>query len=251
MAYINQRLNEVQAWGGDSDSLPPTEDVVFRIDSVKQEPSSQKGTLMLNLGLTVMEPPSIAGKTARASFVVAPDAKEGSRKRLKALIEATLIQLDQQGGFSDEDLIGRFFMGDVINEPYQKTDAVTGQTTEKMQARIQNERPVQAAPVTQQFQPQAAAGYPGAQQPQGVHQEQPPQQGYAQNPPAQQAPVYQQQPPQGGYVQPAVGGQQPYTGPVGAPVGAPAYAQVPGYPTNGAAPPAAARLTRPGPVTRV
>ncbi len=205
MAHIGLRLQEVEGWDGKTGGLPPHDDVLFVIEKATQENSAKKGTPMLKLELMVVDG-ELRGRKAFSQFVIAPDAKEGSRRRLKQLIMATQLQLDQQGGFDDAMLIGRQFVADVVSEPYTETDPATGQVIEKSSSRIINERPVGAPSMAAG----APAGYPSAQAPQYA----PPQAAYA---PPQQVPHYAppgQYAPPPAYAQPPVGRGAPGVTPV-------------------------------------
>lgn len=151
MAYIGQKLHEVKAWGGESEMLPPGEDYVLMIEKAEQEQSSGKGTLQLAVSVSVLNEGEVNGRKAKFWYNIDPNAKEGSRKRLRSLIDAAGIPLDQAGGFDDQQLVGKVFVADVVHESYKKTDATTGTEVEQMNARIKNERPLpnqqpQAAP---------------------------------------------------------------------------------------------------------
>lgn len=146
MAYINERLHEVQSWGGESELLPPADDVTFEIESVAQEVSSAKQTPQLAITARVVSAGELMGRKGKFWYIMGPKAKEASRARLKSLIEACGLNVDQQGGFDDQDLLNRQFVADIVNEPYEKTDPITGSSITKTAARIQNERPVGTAP---------------------------------------------------------------------------------------------------------
>lgn len=177
MAYIGQRLHEVKAWDGNSEALPPTDDVLFRITEVKQELSSKKQTQQLVLSLEVVGGSSqeLVGRKTFARYGIGDGIKEGQRGRLRALVDAAQVPLDQQGGFNDEALVGRVFLADLKLNSYTQTDPVTGASVTKENTQVVNERPAQGG------QPQMQM-----QMPQGFA---PPQaQGFAPPPPPQVAP---------------------------------------------------------------
>jgi hypothetical protein len=223
MAYVSAGITaDTKAWDGVSGALPPASDVLFRVDDVKQEASPKKGTPQLVLDCVVVTEGELKDRKAMHRFVIGPNMKPASIGRLKQLLDACGIQADSNGGFDSDHLKGRVFIADIVVEPYNQTDPVTGQTLEKSSSRLQNERPYrnQAAPGAQpQAQPQPQQGFA----PQQNFAPQQPQQGYAQ--PAPQG--YPQQP------------QQGYA-PVGAPqMGAPSVAPAamgngqPQYPAPG------------------
>jgi hypothetical protein len=144
MAHINGRFHEVQAWGGESEALPPAPDYVFQIEAVEQGQSPQKATPQLNVTCLVLNEGELYGRKAIFRYNLNFEGKGGdtARKRLKSLIDATQIPLDDQGGINDDDLIGRVLMADVIQETYKVADATTGTQIEKIATRIQNERVV-------------------------------------------------------------------------------------------------------------
>ena len=163
MAYIDQKLHEAKAWGGEFEVLPPG-DYAFQIVKVEQENSSQKGTPTLVVHTEVISPASMAGRKLIARYYLT----EGSRGRLKSLTDATGVQLDDAGGFDDEQLIGLQFSADVVNEVYEKQDPLdpTKKVT-RNQARVQNERPFDGNIVESHEPPaDATAGYP--EQPQAA-----------------------------------------------------------------------------------
>jgi hypothetical protein len=163
---INGRLHDVQGWSGESEALPPGEGYHLRILEVVHENSTQKGTPMMNLSCEVLWPESLAGRKV-THRLVADMSKDVSRRRMKQIIDATGIQLDQQGGFDSDWLVNAEFEADCINEPYQKVDATSGQTVERTSARLQNEQPVGTAAQ----RTQAAGGgdaYPGQVAPQNA-----------------------------------------------------------------------------------
>jgi hypothetical protein len=157
MAHVNLRVHEVQGWGGESESLPPGTDYVFEVEKAEQGKSAQKGTPQLTLECVVRWPESLEGRKGWARYYLIDN--KGSRARLRQIVDATGIPLDAQGGFDDQDFVGRVFVADVIVEPYEKTDPTTGTTVSKESARIVNERiyapegAVEAAPPAPAPQP--------------------------------------------------------------------------------------------------
>ena len=143
MAYVAAGITaDTKAWDGVSGALPPANDVVFRIDEVKQEASPKKGTPQLVLSCIVVAPEGeLKDRKAVHRFVVGPNMKPASIGRLKQLLDACGLQADANGGFDSDHLIGRVFVADIVNEPYQDTDPITGQSVEKNGNRLQNERP--------------------------------------------------------------------------------------------------------------
>lgn len=139
MAYIGGKFHEVQGWGGESEALPPGTDYVFRVDKIAQGQSST-GKPQLELDLVVCNEGELKGRASKSWYTLNFE-KDTPRKRVRQLIDATGVQMDQAGGIDDQAFIGRYFVGDVVHEPYQKADPVSGQMVEKTRTKICNERP--------------------------------------------------------------------------------------------------------------
>jgi hypothetical protein len=72
---------------------------------------------------------------------------------MKALIEASGAQLDAQGGFSRESLVGLYFTADVILDTFDDIDAKSGQPITKEFTKWIGERQYEGAAAA----PRAAA----------------------------------------------------------------------------------------------
>jgi hypothetical protein len=159
MAHIAGRLHEVQPWGGESEALPPGPDYALQIESVEQGQSPKKGTPQLNVTCIVLNEGELHGRKAIFRYNLNLE-KDAPRKRLRSLVDATGVQMDDQGGFDDQQLVATAFMADVIHEPYDDVDATTGTKIQKIGVRIQNERPLDMQPAAGAAAPAAVAAAP-------------------------------------------------------------------------------------------
>lgn len=70
--------------------------------------------------------------------------KDFPRRKLKGFLTATGVPFDSKG-FSVNAIIGSHFEGVVVNEPWQKLDESTGETVERVSAKLQIIRAVPQA----------------------------------------------------------------------------------------------------------
>lgn len=139
MPMIDAKLNEVDAWGGESTQLPPGP-YSFRIKSASIE-SKAEGKNQLVVENEVISSGEMKGKTAK-SFFMLDFSKDAPRKRLKSLVLATKVPVDAAGNFNSDNLVGTQYDAEVTHESYEsKPDPITGQTTTKTATRIVNEMP--------------------------------------------------------------------------------------------------------------
>lgn len=137
--YIGDlNLNAVQEWDGDGGFNPPAEgEYLFRVTSVEAEKSS-KGNLMLTTKLEVIGLPD-GGETAETGKEMTDwrslKPVEACRKRIKALVTACEVEIDDKGGFDTDEFAGQEFIATVRHESYTK-----GGKTFENNPRISRER---------------------------------------------------------------------------------------------------------------
>ena len=155
--YIGMNLSDpgITAHDGRSQRVDPgTYD--FEIKEAKFD-QSRKGNRTLRVTVAVIDESPMKGRSMVNSYVISDD--EFARRRMKALIQATDIALDPQGGFSREALIGARFTADVIIDTFDDIDAKTGQPVTRDVTKWQGERLYEggAAPAAKAAPQQAAA----------------------------------------------------------------------------------------------
>jgi pyruvate/2-oxoglutarate dehydrogenase complex dihydrolipoamide acyltransferase (E2) component len=131
-------LAEVAAWGGTGGNLTPG-DYLFQVTAVEQK-QTQNGKPQIQLSLEVVagaETETHNGQKLLDWRMLG--GKKGALGRLKSLLEACGVQLDAQGGFDDQDLIGREFWAEAYMDIAKKTDA-QGTETEREVTKIRDER---------------------------------------------------------------------------------------------------------------
>lgn len=202
-------LEAVEAWDGVGSSLPPCDDVTFKILEVKQSLTSkaQKPQLEVKCEVADCAQRDLVGRQLTGYYNL--DNGGTGTKRLRNLVESCGLPLQ---GVDDQHLIGRYFLADVINETYDRTDAQTGKTAPKTSSKIVKERPLGGSPAAAPQPHAPAAPQPAAAAPAPAP--------YA--PPQAQAAPAVAPPPQ---AQPA---PMPAAQPAGVPTHVPGNAQPPG-----------------------
>lgn len=161
--YINGRFHEIAAWNGQSSIVPPGDDYVFQIEEAIQKASSGKGVPQLQITVVVCNEGEMAGRKSNFWYSMNFEYPQ-ARSRIKALAEACGIQFDANGGFEDTHFIGKRFMADVVNKPFEKTNASTGEVKTVDRSEIQNERPFQQQDAQPGALPPGAMAMPQQQQ---------------------------------------------------------------------------------------
>jgi len=131
-------LAEVSAWDGEFQGLTPG-DYLFQIDEVTQEASKSKGTPRLVVKCTVLQ--GVETEThngGKQTYWVPLTAKAAGR--LKCFLDACLLIPDADGGFDDQDLVGRCFVAEAFDQEYKKTDPLLGEVT-RTSTQFRKERP--------------------------------------------------------------------------------------------------------------
>jgi hypothetical protein len=155
--YIGMNLSDpnITAHDGRSQRIEPgTYD--FEIDKAVFD-QSRKGNRTLRVTARVVTDGEMKGRTLVGSYVISED--EFARRRMKALIEAAGAQLDAQGGFSKDAIVGLHFTADVILDTFDDIDAKSGQPVTKEFTKWIGERAYEGQPVA--AAPRAAAPVAG------------------------------------------------------------------------------------------
>lgn len=160
--YISMNLSDpsITAHDGRSQRIDPgTYD--FEITKAVFD-QSRKGNRTLRVTANVISEDAMKGRSMVCSYVISDD--EFARRRMKALIEASNIALDPQGGFSREALVGARFTADVVIDTFDDIDAKTGQPVTRDVTKWIGERPYEggAAPAAKPTTQAAAPATQGA-----------------------------------------------------------------------------------------
>jgi hypothetical protein len=132
-------LAEVSAWDGEFQGLTPNQDYLLQIEEVAQEASKSKGTPQLVVKCTVLQ--GVETEThngSKQTHWVPLTAKAAGR--LKCFLDACLLVPDADGGFDDQDLVGRCFVAEAFDQEYKKTDPLLGEIV-KTSTKFRKERP--------------------------------------------------------------------------------------------------------------
>lgn len=121
---------------------------------------SKKGNRTLRVtAIVTTEDSPMKGRSLVGTYVISED--DFARRRMKALVEATGVQIDAQGGLSKDAFVGTHFTADVVVDTFDDIDSKTGQPVTKDFTKWIGERPYEgAAPVasTKAAAPAANAG---------------------------------------------------------------------------------------------
>ncbi len=151
-------LNQVQPWDGEGFSITPG-DYSFIVTKAAREMSRQQKP-QLALELEVLSGAATeAHNGAAMHHWISLTSKAASR--LRGFMDAVGLEADADGGFDDQDCVGRQFTAEVYEDQYQKgVSPETGQPIMKTSSKIRKERPMEGAqePAT----PQPAAPQPAA-----------------------------------------------------------------------------------------
>jgi hypothetical protein len=112
--WMNVADPNLEAHDGERKSVEPGE-YNFQITEIKQD-QSRAGNPTLVVTAEVCEGPA-KGRTMRNWYSLAGD-NEFARRRIKALIEACRVPVDQRGGFSVQAFVGCKFHGKVVEEEF-------------------------------------------------------------------------------------------------------------------------------------
>lgn len=123
---------------------------------------SKKGnrTLRVTAVVTTEESP-MKGRSLVGTYVISED--DFARRRMKALVEATGVQVDANGGLSKDAFVGTHFTADVVVDTFDDIDSKTGQPVTKDFTKWIGERPYEGtAPVAAASKPAAAPAASGS-----------------------------------------------------------------------------------------
>jgi hypothetical protein len=157
--YISMNLSDpsVTAHDGRSQRIDPgTYD--FEVTKAVFD-QSRKGNRTLRVTAIVVSEDAMKGRSMVCSYVISDD--EFARRRMKAIVEATGAQLDAQGGFSRESLIGLRFTGDVVIDTFDDIDAKTGLPVSRDVTKWIGERAYEGAAPVAAAKPAAAPAAAG------------------------------------------------------------------------------------------
>jgi len=157
-------LRGVAPWDGEGFSVAPGE-YVFEVEEATQEQSS-KDKPQLALGLRIVS--GLATEVHNDQKMKHWISLTGkAAPRLRNFLNAVGIEADADGGFDDQDLIGRQFQAEVFESEYQKgTDPVTGAPNMKTSSKIRKERLVEGEAGASQAPAAPPAPLPRAAAPQ-------------------------------------------------------------------------------------
>jgi len=116
---------------------------------------SKKGNRTLRVTAIVnTEDSPMKGRSLVGTYVISED--DFARRRMKALVEATGVQVDANGGLSKDAFVGTHFTADVVVDTFDDIDSKTGQPVTKDFTKWIGERPYEGSA------PAAAASKPAA-----------------------------------------------------------------------------------------
>jgi hypothetical protein len=155
--YISMNLGDpsITAHDGRSQRVDPgTYD--FEITKAVFDQSKKGNRTLRVTAMVISDDSPMKGRSLMGVYVISDD--EFARRRMKAIVEASAIDLDPQGGFSREALTGARFTADVIIDTFDDIDSKTGQPVTKDFTKWIGERVYEgsAAPVQQTAKPAAA-----------------------------------------------------------------------------------------------
>ena len=132
-------LRGIQPWDGEAFSITPGE-YLFEVETATREQSSQQKP-QLAFDLKVVQGLNTDvhnGGQMKHWISLAPKAAG----RLVNFMNATGVVPDAEGGCDDQEFVGRQFIGEVYESPYQKgVNPETGEPIMKTSSKIRKERP--------------------------------------------------------------------------------------------------------------
>ncbi len=126
---------EEQAWDPES-SLPPGDYQFEIIDCQKK--AAGTGTPQF-----VVKNKVVDGEFAGRQITGFYPLTEKAIGKLLRLLKAVGMTLDEKKGFSPKALVGKRYMGTVVEEAYKKKNPITMQEEEKTSVRLKAERPIE------------------------------------------------------------------------------------------------------------
>lgn len=122
---------------------------------------SKKGNRTLRVtAIVTTEDSPMKGRSLVGTYVISED--DFARRRMKALVEATGVQVDANGGLSKDAFVGTHFTADVVVDTFDDIDSKTGQPVTKDFTKWIGERPYEGAAPAASAKPAAAPAAAGA-----------------------------------------------------------------------------------------
>lgn len=116
---------------------------------------SKKGNRTLRLTAQVVtEDSPMKGRSLVGTYVISED--DFARRRMKAIVEATGVEIDAQGGLSKDAFVGTRFTADVVVDTFDDIDAKTGLPVTKDFTKWNGERTYEGAALTASAKPAVA-----------------------------------------------------------------------------------------------
>jgi hypothetical protein len=130
-------MNEVSAWDGASNPLPPAE-YLFEVDScVVGNSKNNNPQLEFDLIVVTGAESDLYNGTSRKHWVPMTTKAAG---RVRCILDACGVQMDAEGGFDSDHFTGARFIAEVFEDTYSKPNLETGGETEKTVNKIRKER---------------------------------------------------------------------------------------------------------------
>jgi hypothetical protein len=134
-------LNEVPAWDGEANMLPPGE-YCFEVAACAVT-NTKNNNPQLEMDLTVIAgaDTEACNGAAKKHWVVMTEKAAG---RVRNMLDACGVQMEADGSFDSDHFIGTQFIAEVYEDSYDKPDLATGGNVTKLTNKIRKERPVTA-----------------------------------------------------------------------------------------------------------
>lgn len=159
--YIPMKLNDenLTPWDGTRTNVEPgTYD--FEIERTGFD-QSRAGRRTLVVNARIITEGDMFNRQMRQSYVVSED--DFARRRMLSLVQATEAEVDDQGGFTAESLIGLQFTADVIQDEFKTVNEQTGQPEVRQVTKWVAERTVEGnAAGASTAEPEQAAASSGS-----------------------------------------------------------------------------------------
>ena len=160
VGYIPMKLNDenLTPWDGTRTSVEPgTYD--FEIERTAFD-QSRKGNRTLVVNARIITDGDMFNRQMRNSYVISED--DFARRRMLALVQATEAEIDEQGGFNAETLVGLQFTADVVQDEFKSVNEQTGQPEIRQVTKWVGERPVEGGSAVEAAPASSSNGKGGA-----------------------------------------------------------------------------------------
>ena len=141
--YIDLGLNDVSASDGSFVLLPPGQYglEVTKVEGGQSKAGNPKMVLHLKVFAALQEAnENQIGQVVQSSMVL-DKGKEFARRRLKNVVQACGVAIDDRGGFNPQEMLEGRILAEVKLETYTEQNAMTGEKVERPSMRIFNEKP--------------------------------------------------------------------------------------------------------------